>query len=174
MNTDIEVWKPVVGFEEQYEISLNGIVKRVDKMQVTPSGLTIKKGKTLKTRINNRGYVEVRLSKKGKQLGTFIHILLAKAFIPNPHNKPEVNHLNGIKTDNSIDNLEWCTHAENIRHAFKTGLNNKLCKPIIDTCTGKTYKSLIEAATELSINYSTFKNYLGGYIKNKTCLEYLN
>lgn len=174
MNTDIEIWKPVVGYEEQYEVSINGVVKRLDKISVNESGLTIKKGKILKTRVNNRGYVEVRLSKHNKQSTTFLHIILAKAFIQNPDNKPQVNHLNGIKIDNSIDNLEWCTHAENIKHAHKLGLYNKLYKPIIDTCTGKKYKSLLEASTELSIKYSICKSYLGGFAKNKTCLEYLN
>lgn len=174
MNTDIEIWKPVVGYEEQYEVSINGVVKRLDKISVNESGLNIKKGRVLKTRINNYGYVEVRLTKQSKQSTTFLHIILAKAFIPNPLNKPEVNHLNGIKTDNSIDNLEWCTHAENIKHAHKLGLYNKVYKPIIDTCTGKRYKSLREASTELSINYNTCRSHLNGFNKNKTCLEYIN
>ena len=174
MNTDIEAWKPVVGFEEQYEISLNGVVKRMDKMQVTASGLTIKKGKALKTRINNRGYVEVRLTKYGKQSTTFLHIILAKAFIANPLNKPEVNHLNGIKSDNRIENLEWCTRLENMQHANRMGLLKRTYKQVIDNCTGRTYISSYEAALDLKIEYSNLKNYLNGNRKNQTCLEYLS
>lgn len=172
MNTDIEVWKPVIGFEEQYEVSINGVVKRVDKMQVTASGLTINKGKILKTRINNHGYLEVRLSKNDKLLTTFVHILLAKAFIPNPFNKPEVNHLNGIKSDNRIENLEWCTRMENMQHASRMGLLKRTYKQVIDNCTGRTYISSYEAAIDLKIEHTTLKNYLNGNRINKTCLEY--
>lgn len=173
MNTDIEIWKPVVGFEEQYEVSLNGVVKRIDKILVAASGLTIKKGKTLKTRINNRGYVEVRLFKNDKILTTFIHILLAKAFIPNPFNKPEVNHINGTKSDNRIENLEWCTHLENMQHASRMGLLKRTYKQVIDNCTGRTYISSYEAAIDLNLEHTTLKNYLNGNRTNKTCLNYV-
>lgn len=172
MNTDIEIWKPVVGYEEQYEVSSNGVVKRIDKMLVTASGLTIKKGRTLKTRINNSGYLEVRLSKNDKVLTTFVHILLAKAFIANPLNKPEVNHLNGNKSDNRIENLEWSTRMENMQHASRMGLLKRTYKQVIDNCTGRTYISSYEAALDLKIEHTTLKNYLNGNRKNQTCLEY--
>ncbi len=77
----------------------------------------------IKTRINNDGYVDVRLSKDGKEKTTFLQILLAKAFIPNLENKPEVNHINGIKTDNRLENLEWVTHSENIETCLQNGIN---------------------------------------------------
>lgn len=174
MNKDIEVWKPVVGFEEQYEVSNNGIVKGIDRMTITKTGLRSIKGRILKTRINNDGYIDVRLSKNGRATTTFIHILIARAFIPNPINKLEVNHINGIKTDNRIENLEWCTHSENMKHAYKIGLLKPICKHVIDNCSGKRYLSAYEAAVDLKINYGTCRNYLNGNSKNKTCLEYAN
>lgn len=174
MNIDMEIWKPVVGYEEQYEVSINGVVKRLDKISVNESGLRIKKGKTLKTRINNHGYVEVRLYKNDKALTTFVHKLVANAFIPNPLNKKEVNHLNGIKTDNSIDNLEWSTRQENMQHASRMGLLKRTYKQVIDNCSGKTYRSSKEAALDLKIPLPTLKNYLNGNRLNITCLEYLN
>lgn len=174
MNIEAEVWKPVVGYEEQYEVSNTGIIKGVDRMVLTEKGLRNIKGKVLKTRLNNHGYLEVRLSKNNKSTTTFVHILIARAFIPNPLNKPEINHINGIKTDNSLKNLEWCTRLENMQHANKIGLLKRKYKQVINNCSGRTYISSYEAALDLKIEYSTLKNYLNGNRKNQTCLEYFN
>jgi hypothetical protein len=68
------------------------------------------------------GYWKIILFSKNIQKSYYVHRLIAQAFIPNPNNMPCVNHINGIKTDNSISNLEWCTRSENIRHAYDNGL----------------------------------------------------
>lgn len=84
-----------------------------------------KKKKKLKPCVNkNTGYLCVNLYHKKKMYRKYIHVLVAEAFIPNPDNKPEVNHKNGDKTKNNKGNLEWCTGKENIEHAFSTGLRN--------------------------------------------------
>jgi hypothetical protein len=69
-----------------------------------------------------KGYALFSLSKNGKTKTIMAHRLVAQAFLPNPKNKKTINHINGIKTDNRVDNLEWNTHSENITHAFRTGL----------------------------------------------------
>jgi len=113
-NLPNEIWKPIKGYEGLYEISSLGRVKSF---------------KRIKTRIlklcNSNGYLSVSLIDKNKVYKTFkIHRLVAINFIDNPENKEQVNHKNGIKSDNNLHNLEWCTPSENQIHANKTGLSN--------------------------------------------------
>ena len=128
----------------------------------------------LKSRIDRGGYWSVRLSENGITYTKFIHRILAETFIPKVEGKPFVNHKNGNKLDNRIENLEWVSHGENIKHAYKMGLLKPSCKHVIDNCSGREYSSINVAAKHLNINYGTCRNYLNGNIKNKTCLEYFN
>lgn len=114
-----EQWRPIEGFIG-YEVSNYGSVRSVDRTCGDRYGVV--KGKVLKQTINKRGYPEVRLFSKSKSTLKVVHRLVAKAFIENKQNSPQVNHINGIKTDNSVKNLEWVTNSENQKHAFKTGL----------------------------------------------------
>lgn len=106
-------WVSVIGFNE-YVTSKEGVVK----------SLRYNKEKILSTRINYKGYKCVSLRNNNRQKVFKVHRLIAIHFIPNPENKPQVNHKNGIKTDNRIENLEWCTNLENQKHARKNGLIN--------------------------------------------------
>jgi len=167
-------WQPVKEFEGFYEISNGGDVRSLER--VVPHkicrNITIKQ-KLLDTRINNSGYLEVRLSKHGKTYTKFIHILKAQVFVPNPGNKTYVNHIDGNKLNNDNDNLQWCTHSENIKHAYANGLIKPICKPVIDICTGDTFESAKIAARVYQISYHTLRNYLnGGISENPTCLQY--
>ncbi len=112
------------------------------------------------------GYHYVTLCKDGKRRNRFIHRLIAQEYIPNPLNKQEVNHINGNKLDNRIENLEWVTPSENIKHAIKLGLlvcserskqllRDRSIKKTKDVITGNVYDSLKNACIDLGINYST-------------------
>lgn len=110
----VEIWKPVVGCEGFYEVSSMGRIKSLHG-----------KGRFIKLQINRSGYWASGMIMNGKKVFKSVHRLMAIAFLENPENKPAVNHKNGIKTDNNLDNLEWCTFSENTIHAIKTGLTSK-------------------------------------------------
>lgn len=105
----IEQWKPIPNFEE-YQASNTG------KVKITANSAT-RKERILKPLIQNRGYYRVALYKNNKPKFESIHRIIAKLFIPNPENKSQVNHIDGDKSNNHSENLEWCTARENIDHA---------------------------------------------------------
>lgn len=156
MNTK-EIWKPIAECNGEYHVSNHGRVK----------SLKFGKERILKPSFCKRGYLQVGIVWQNKQKTTKIHKLVAKAFIQNPQNKLEINHKNGIKTDNNVENLEWVTRSENIQHAWDTGLfENKRqslikatrihkSKPVIDLYTDIIYESLSEACRLLNLKYST-------------------
>jgi len=154
---EIETWENLAEFAGAYQISNQGRVKGKKN-----------NSKILAQRIDRAGYYTVRIYKEGKSHTKYLHRLIAEAFIPNPDNKPEVNHKDGNKLNNSVDNLEWVTHAENMQHAY---LNNLIpiechCKKVIDLTNMKLYKSIKDLGQKNGLNYSTLKNYLNGRRKN--------
>jgi len=99
-----EIWKPVVGYEGLYEVSNFGAVRNVRRKH------------NIKLRINSGGYYHVYLNRDGIMKTVSVHRLVAMAFIPNPENKPCVDHINTNKQDNSVTNLRWVTHKENMNN----------------------------------------------------------
>lgn len=110
----MEIWKDVNVYEGAYQISNLGNIKSLPRKNT--------KGKILKPAKNNRGYLRVGLCYKGKVRYDSVHRLVAETFIPNPKKLPEVNHIDGDKLNNKVENLEWVTKGENQSHAYKTGL----------------------------------------------------
>ena len=114
----MEIWKNIKGFENKYQVSNLGNIKSLNYEVEFGKNKRIIKGKILKFNFHKRGYSYVHVGKKRT-----VHRIVAENFIPNPFNKQFVNHINGIKTDNRVENLEWVTHSENCIHAYVTKLN---------------------------------------------------
>lgn len=117
-----EYFKELKGFEGLYVISNYGTIASNDKIVKNRSGFRKVKGKTLKPKIDKYGYFRIGLTKDGNQKYYFVHRLVAETFIPNINNYPIINHKDGNKKNNYINNLEWCTQSENVKHAYNTGL----------------------------------------------------
>ena len=113
MEKEVEVWKDVVGYEQRYQVSnLGRVYSKITK-------------KILKQNLHTNGYFTIATKiggRNGKDVCFKVHRLVATAFLPNIENKPLVNHIDGVKTNNNVNNLEWCTAKENTDHAIRTGL----------------------------------------------------
>ena len=130
----MELWKDIKGYEGVYQVSNLGRVKRVGRYK-NQSGAEWESGIILKPADNQKGYYFVNLSRDNKTAQKYVHRLVAEAFIPNPENKPTVNHINCDRSDNRAENLEWTTYRENNNHSIKvmkdagkSKRNNRLSK----------------------------------------------
>lgn len=150
-----EQWKEIDDYNG-YSVSNTGKIKSFRRKSNKEKGLI------LKQETSYRGYKQVSLYKDGKKHQKFVHRLVAEAFIPNPDNKPEVNHKDTDKTNNAVSNLEWNTSSENTIHAYKNGLYDNLKEslsiagpnrhpPVRVVETGKIYRSQRELSKELNL-----------------------
>jgi len=127
-----EIWKDIENYEGLYQISNLGRVKSMSRyMNNSFGGKSLLKERFMKLNPNSDGYENVRIHKNCNGETFKIHKLVASHFIDNPLGRNEVNHKNGIKNDNRVSNLEWCTHSENIRHAYSKLNRNGSMKGIM-------------------------------------------
>lgn len=166
-----EQWKYIEGHENEYLVSNFGRIASIPRKRT--------KGGLLKPQIGKWGYEHVCIREKGKYKLHKVHRLVAKAFLPNPKNFPQVNHINGIKTDNRVENLEWCSAKHNSKEAHRLGLQNpsdkqkeiarKICleqKSIkviaIKSGYSEVFDSISEAGRQLNISPSCISRVIKG------------
>lgn len=137
-------WKAVKGYEGVYEVSSHGLIRRIDREQ----------RRLMKNSLNVDGYCEVKLTKDGISKSFRVHRLVAEAFIENPDNLPEINHINECRTNNRVSNLEWCTHKYNVNYGSCRARQIAAIKKAVVQCSPdgtpiKEYAGIVDAARAL-------------------------
>ncbi len=156
----MEIWKKVKGFECTYEVSNFGNVKSLHN----------KNFGNLLNKINDN-YLYVNLFYKNKRLKIGIHRLVAISFIPNPENKPQVNHKDGNKLNNNVSNLEWNTSKENIIHSYKNNLQTKGNHKLTKEQVIEIRKTKDSNYTNISKKYNVTRHTISNILKNKTWIN---
>ncbi len=167
-----EVWVPLIGMEGSYMVSDMGRVKSIERKIKKKDGRHYTaQERVLQYWVNKKGYHVVCVSLNGNNRAMLVHRLVAMTFHENPKKLPEVNHKDGVKSNNNYLNLEWCTSLDNNKHARLMGLikyisgNNKKVKNIK---TGQVFQSIKDASKTIGMHYQSLSNRLHGKTKNET------
>ena len=152
----MELWKQIPGTNGNYEISSCGRIR---------SNIT---NKVLKTYVNSAGYVLATFSIGGVKKARQVHRLVADAFIPKVCGKEFVNHIDACRTNNNVENLEWCTASENSLHSFKLGISKRFPhhEKAVMRSDGEIYPSMSAAARDLGVPYSYIRDVCNGLQKS--------
>lgn len=176
-----EIWKEIAGYEGLYQVSNMGRVKSLDRVVKisTMGSIRLVKSRILKPNLNTHGYLYVNLSKEGKVVPKKVHRLIAEAFIPNPDNKPFIDHINTVTTDNRIENLRWCTQKENmnnpisIENCKNTNKNKSVAQYSLEGELIAVYPSVMEAARQTGCNNASIHSCCnGGYYRKGKLIKY--
>lgn len=164
-----EIWKDIPGYENRYQVSNLGRIKAC-----WSRAAIIRKQSIVK------GYKCVILFTAGRAKNLRVHRLVAQAFIPNPDNKPEVNHIDGDKLNNLASNLEWSTRSENMKHAYdnklimgKMGRENNQSRRVINTNTGEIYDTVSRAADSAGVSRYAMYRIVKGLNQSITHFQYV-
>lgn len=162
-----EIWADIPHYEGHYQVSNLG---RVKSLYYRNNNSFIPNREKILKQLDANGYKRVRLFEKGIHNQFSVHRLVAQVFIPNPENKPCINHIDGNKENNKVDNLEWCTYSENEQHSRKVlgkePINRKKVNQYdLKDNFLKQFKSLAEAGRSINKNYTLISSCCNGNIK---------
>lgn len=186
-----EIWKDVPSFEGFYQASTLGRIQSLERSIIKKDGKSNYIKETIRiVTFNKYGYLNVTLHKISYHKTYSVHRIVANTFIPNPDNKPQINHKDGIKTNNRACNLEWATPKENIHHAWENGLAessrlnmserakkrigglNSKARIVVNRDNGVYYDTVTEAAFSIGMIRQRLNKMLSGTLKNTTNLVY--
>jgi len=172
-NQGKEIWRTIVGYSG-YEVSNLGRVRSLDRFIVNSKGVKYPlKGKlfSLKPHKSQGGYVRVTLQGQKE----YVHRLVARAFIPNPENKPHINHIKGKERDNNkVTNLEWCTPVENSTHALTTGLKSKIAKGSTNGKSKLSEKDVLEIVNLIDHTCISYESIASKFNVNASVISRIN
>ncbi|EAA7136706.1 helix-turn-helix domain-containing protein [Salmonella enterica subsp. enterica serovar Beaudesert] len=170
-----ETAKDIAGYEGKYSVTTDGRVYSHSRVDACGR---LQKGRWLKPVNHSDGYLYVNLRDKGTLKKHYIHRVVAAAFIDNPNSLPQVNHINGIKSDNRVDNLEWVTGCQNMVHASKSGLLNPIsgerhyCAKLTTEQVKEIRACKSMSQREMARMYGVSKATIAGILNNKTWIMY--
>ena len=167
-----EIWKDILEYEGLYQVSNLGRIKSLANKS------NHKKEIIMRQHLNHKGYCVLSLCKNYKRQSKSVHRIVAQAFIPNSNNLPQVNHIDGNKTNNNVNNLEWCNNSYNQLHANKLGLNKHRLESVKEVCNKPVaqldmngielnrFNSLREASNKTGFSYKSMSLCTLGKIKS--------
>jgi len=172
----MEIWKDIQGYEGLYQVSNLGNIKSLKRLDSI--GRRVRE-RILKFKTNRHGYHNVQLYNNGESKALKVHRIVALAFIEKKQERLEVNHIDGVKTNNNVSNLEWCNRSENVKHSYSSSLrfskkkgNHALARVVLNTETGIYYDCIKDAALSIGVEYDTLRARLNGRCRNKTSFIY--
>lgn len=166
----VEEWRDIKDYQGLYQISNFGRVKSLEKTDRLGRRYS---EKLLSICDNGNGYKVVNLKVNGKQKTCTVHRLVATAFIPNPFRLDEINHKDGDKSNNKVENLEWCNRSENVKHAVNTGLHTYFGQRKVQCVeTGQIFDSIKEAQNFVGVKGARISNVCRQRRGAKTCAGY--
>lgn len=175
----MEIWKEIPGYEGVYEASDFGNIRSAERLiKHNYGGTARRRGVLLKHGMGYNGYYHVSLSHKNIKRTRLVHQLVAATFLQKVEGKNVINHIDGVRTNNRLTNLEWVTTSENVLHSYKIGGSGKGEKHpgavrILDTNTNIIYGSVVDASRELSVGYAALYTGIQRGLKKYNHLQFL-